>query len=235
MSQRSVTQYLKRMGPSLLLMILITYGIKENIPWLQYGSIVILLAGQMLYQVAKTVRSKPMVDANIEEARRAARRKLLLTVSKSEIDTAKERGKSIGGMSSKMSLLFVVPLLIFLASGYILSIVVPGIPQWQSYLVGFLITMPVSMTLSSRLGMNTMTQVSAPNTYSISEKGIIFEHLGQYHILNFPLVNLEMKEESNCIEVEGPPTNTALIPSKIRLFNRDVKKLQSLLARHVGT
>ncbi len=235
MSQRSVTQYLKRMGPSLLLMILITYGIKENIPWLQYGSIVILLAGQMLYQVAKTVRSKPMVDANIEEARRASRRKLLLTVSKSEIDTAKERGKSIGGMSSKMSLLFVVPLLIFLASGYILSIVVPGIPQWQSYLVGFLITMPVSMTLSSRLGMNTMTQVSAPNTYSISEKGIIFEHLGQYHILNFPLVNLEMKEESNCIEVEGPPTNTALIPSKIRLFNRDVKKLQSLLARHVGT
>jgi len=234
MSQRSVTQYLKRMGPSLLLMILITYGIKENIPWLQYGSIILLLAGQMLYQVVKTVRSKPMVDANIEEARRAARRKLLLTVTKSEIDTAKERGKSIGGMSPKMSLLFVVPLLIFLASGYLLSLVVPGIPQWQSYLVGFLITMPVSMTLSSRLGMDTMTQVAAPNTYSISEKGIIFEHLGQYHLLTFPLVNLEVKEESNCIEVEGPPTNTALIPSKIRLFNRDVKKLQSLLAPYVG-
>jgi len=222
------------MGPSLLLMILITYGIKENIPWLQYGSIILLLAGQMLYQVVKTVRSKPMVDANIEEARRAARRKLLLTVTKSEIDTAKERGKSIGGMSPKMSLLFVVPLLIFLASGYLLSLVVPGIPQWQSYLVGFLITMPVSMTLSSRLGMDTMTQVAAPNTYSISEKGIIFEHLGQYHLLTFPLVNLEVKEESNCIEVEGPPTNTALIPSKIRLFNRDVKKLQSLLAPYVG-
>ena len=234
MSQRSVTQYLKRMGPSLLLMILITYGIKENIPWLQYGSIILLLAGQMLYQVVKTVRSKPMVDANIEEARRAARRKLLLTVTKSEIDTAKERGKSIGGMSPKMSLLFVVPLLIFLASGYLLSLVVPGIPQWQSYVVGFLITMPVSMTLSSRLGMDTMTQVAAPNTYSISEKGIIFEHLGQYHLLTFPLVNLEVKEESNCIEVEGPPTNTALIPSKIRLFNRDVKKLQSLLAPYVG-
>ncbi len=235
MSQRSVTQYLKRMGPSLLLMILITYGIKENMPWLQYGSIILLLAGQMLYQVVKTVRSKPMVDANIEEARRASRRKLLLTVTKSEIDTAKERGKSIGGMSPKMSLLFVVPLLIFLASGYLLSLVVPGIPQWQSYVVGFLITMPVSMTLSSRLGMDTMTQVAAPNTYSISEKGIIFEHLGQYHILTFPLVNLEVKEESNCIEVEGPPTNTALIPSKIRLFNRDVKKLQSLLTSYVGT
>lgn len=235
MSQRSVTQYLKRMGPSLLLMILITYGIKENIPWLQYGSIILLLAGQMLYQVVKTVRSKPMVDANIEEARRASRRKLLLTVTKSEIDTAKERGKSIGGMSPKMSLLFVVPLLIFLGSGYLLSILVPGIPQWQSYVVGFLLTMPVSMTLSSRLGMDTMTQVAAPNTYSISEKGIIFEHLGQYHILTFPLVNLEVKEESNCIEVEGPPTNTALIPSKIRLFNRDVKKLQSLLTPYLGT
>ncbi len=235
MSQRSVTQYLKRMGPSLLLMILITYGIKENIPWLQYGSIILLLAGQMLYQVVKTVRSKPMVDANIEEARRASRRKLLVTVTKSEIDTAKERGKSIGGMSPKMSLLFVVPLLIFLGSGYLLSILVPGIPQWQSYVVGFLLTMPVSMTLSSRLGMDTMTQVAAPNTYSISEKGIIFEHLGQYHILTFPLVNLEVKEESNCIEVEGPPTNTALIPSKIRLFNRDVKKLQSLLTPYLGT
>lgn len=222
------------MGPSLLLMVLITYGIKEDIPWLQYGSIILILAGQMLYQVFKTVRSKPMIDANLEEARKASRRRLLLTVTKSEIDTAKERGKSIGGMSSKMSLLFVVPLVIYLASGYLLSLVIPGIERWQSYLVGFLITMPVSMTLQAKLGMDAMTPVTSPNTYSVSEKGIIFEHLGQYHILYFPLVNLEVKEESNCIEVEGPPTNTAMIPSKIRLFNRDVKKLQSLLTRYVG-
>jgi uncharacterized membrane protein len=234
MSKRNLTQYLKRMGPSLLLMVLITYGIKEDMPWLQYGSIILLLAGQMLYQVLKTVRSKPMIDANLEEARRASRRKLLLTVTKSEIDTAKERGKSIGGMSSKMSLLFIVPLLIFLASGYLLSIVVPGIPQWQSYVVGFLLTMPASMALQGKLGMESMTPVAAPNTYSVSEKGIIFEHLGQYHILNFPLVNLEVKEESNCIEVEGPPTNTAMIPNKIRLFNRDVKKLNNLLTQYRG-
>ena len=221
------------MVPSLLLMVLITYGIKEDIPWLQYGSIVILLAGQMGYQVIKTVRSKPMMDANVEEARKASRRKILLKVTKSEIDTAKARGKAIGGMSPKMSLMFVVPLVMYLGSGYVLSYFIPGIPRWQSYLVGFLITMPVSMTLQAKMGVSSMTSVASPNTYSIGEKGIIFEHMGQYHILNFPFVNLEVKEESNCIEVEGHPTKTSMIPNKVRLFNGDLKRLQNLLKRFI--
>jgi uncharacterized membrane protein len=221
------------MVPSLLLMVLITYGIKEEIGWLQYGSIVFLLVGQMGYQVLKTVRSKPQIDANVEEARKASRRKLLLRVTKSEIDSAKARGKAIGGMSPKMSLMFVVPLAIYLASGYILSFFIPGIPRWQSYLVGFLITMPVSMTLQAKMGFGSMTSFASPNTYSVGEKGIIFEHLGKYHILNFPLVHLEVKEESNCIEVEGHPTKTSMIPNKIRLFNGDVKKLQNLLKRYI--
>ena len=188
----------------------------------------------MGYQVLKTVRSKPQIDANIEEARKASRRKLLLMVTKSEIDTAKERGKSIGGMSPKMSLMFVVPLAIYLATGYILNLLSGGkIPRWQSYLVGFLITMPVSLALQAKFGFASQTQIGSPNTYSVSEKGIIFEHLGQYHILYFPLVNLEVKEESNCIEVEGPPTKTAMIPNKIRLFNRDVRKLRNLLKRYI--
>ena len=221
------------MVPSLLLMVLITYGIKEDIPWLQYGSIVILLAGQMGYQVIKTVRSKPMMDANVEEARKASRRKILLKVTKSEIDTAKARGKALGGMSPKMSLMFVVPLVMYLGSGYVLSYFIPGIPRWQSYLVGFLITMPVSMTLQAKMGVSSMTSVASPNTYSIGEKGIIFEHMGQYHILNFPFVNLEVKEESNCIEVEGHPTKTSMIPNKVRLFNGDLKRLQNLLKRFI--
>jgi uncharacterized membrane protein len=221
------------MVPSLLLMVLITYGIKEEIPWLQYGSIVILLAGQMGYQVIKTVRSKPMMDANAEEARKASRRKILLRVTKSEIDTAKARGKAIGGMSPKMSLMFVVPLAMYLGSGYVLSYFIPGIPRWQSYLVGFLITMPVSMTLQAKMGVSSMTSVASPNTYSIGEKGIIFEHMGQYHILNFPFLNLEVKEESNCIEVEGHPTKTSMIPNKVRLFNGDLKRLQNLLKRFI--
>ena len=221
------------MVPSLLLMVLITYGIKEEIPWLQYGSIVILLAGQMGYQVIKTVRSKPMMDANVEEARKASRRKILLKVTKSEIDTAKARGKAIGGMSPKMSLMFVVPLAMYLGSGYVLSYFIPGIPRWQSYLVGFLITMPVSMTLQAKMGVSSMTSVASPNTYSIGEKGIIFEHMGQYHILNVPFLNLEVKEESNCIEVEGHPTKTSMIPNKVRLFNGDLKRLQNLLKRFI--
>ncbi|RLI36930.1 hypothetical protein DRO66_04745 [Candidatus Bathyarchaeota archaeon] len=233
MSQSNLMRYGKRMIPSLLLMVLITYGIKENIQWLQYGSIVILLAGQMGYQVIKTVRSKPMMDANVEEARKASRRKILLRVTKSEIDTAKARGKAIGGMSPKMSLMFVVPLVMYLGSGYVLSYFIPGIPRWQSYLVGFLITMPVSMTLQAKMGVSSMTSVASPNTYSIGEKGIIFEHMGQYHILNVPFLNLEVKEESNCIEVEGHPTKTSMIPNKVRLFNGDLKRLQNLLKRFI--
>ena len=157
----------------------------------------------------------------------------MLRVTKSEIDTAKARGKAIGGMSPKMSLMFVVPLVMYLGSGYVLSYFIPGIPRWQSYLVGFLITMPVSMTLQAKMGVSSMTSVASPNTYSIGEKGIIFEHMGQYHILNFPFLNLEVKEESNCIEVEGHPTKTSMIPNKVRLFNGDLKRLQNLLKRFI--
>jgi len=222
------------MVPSLLLMVLITYGIKEEIAWLQYGSIIILLAGQMGYQVLKTVRSKPQIDANVEDARKASRRKILLRVTKSEIDSAKARGKAIGGMSPKMSLMFVIPLAMYLGSGYVLNMVFgDAIQRWQSYLVGFIITMPVSMALQAKMGVSSMTSVASPNTYSIGEKGIIFEHMGQYHILNFPFVNLEVKEESNCIEVEGHPTTTSMIPNKVRLFNGDLKKLQNLLKRYI--
>ena len=174
-----------------------------------------------------------MMDANVEEARKASRRKILLKVTKSEIDTAKARGKAIGGMSPKMSLMFVVPLVMYLGSGYVLSYFIPGIPRWQSYLVGFLITMPVSMTLQAKMGVSSMTSVASPNTYSIGEKGIIFEHMGQYHILNVPFLNLEVKEESNCIEVEGHPTKTSMIPNKVRLFNGDLKRLQNLLKRFI--
>jgi uncharacterized membrane protein len=85
------------------------------------------------------------------------------------------------------------------------------------------------------MGLGSPMQVGSPNTYSVSEKGIIFEHLGNHHLLHFPIVNLEVKEESNCIEVEGPPTNTTMIPNKIRLFNRNVKKLQNLLKRYIET
>jgi hypothetical protein len=174
------------MVPSLLLMVLITYGIKEDIPWLQYGSIIILLGAQMGYQVLKTVRSKPQIDANLEEARKASRRKPLLMVTKSEIDTAKERGKSIGGMSPKMSLMFVVPLAIFLGTGYILSFLVPGIPRWQSYLVGFLITMPVSMALQTKFGFSSATQIGSPIHILLARRELSLNTWGNTTSSTFP-------------------------------------------------
>ncbi|MCW3988023.1 MAG: DUF2208 family protein, partial [Candidatus Bathyarchaeota archaeon] len=88
-------------------------------------------------------------------------------------------------------------------------------------------------TLQAKMGVSSMTSVASPNTYSIGEKGIIFEHMGQYHILNVPFLNLEVKEESNCIEVEGHPTKTSMIPNKVRLFNGDLKRLQNLLKRFI--
>ena len=235
MSQSKIPNYLRRMIPSLLLMVVMTYGIKEGKPWIQYGSIILLLVGQMVYQGAKALRSRPVVDANLDEARRVSRRKLLLTVTMNEITKAKDEGKSIGGMSPKISLLLIVPLAVFLATGYVLSILFEDIPQWQSYVVGFLLTMPISIALQMKMGLGSTTPTVTPNTYYVSEKGIVFEHMRQYYILHYPLVNMEVKQESNCIEIEGQPTNASIIPNKLRLFNRDVKKLQRLLTRFIET
>lgn len=232
MDRKNLTQYVKRMIPSLLLMGLITYGIKEQNPWFQYGSILFLLVGQMVYQSIKTLRSRPVIDANLEEARKVMRRKIMLEVTKDEVTKAKQKGKSVGGISPKISLLFIVPIVIFMATGYILSIIIPGIPRWQSYLVGFLVTMPVSMILSIKLGLGS-TPTASPSFYYVSERGIVFEQMGQFFILRYPIVDLIVKEESNCVEVEGQPTKSAVIPNKVRLFNKDVKKLQRLLTRFV--
>jgi len=237
MGQRNLTVYVKRMIPSLLFMGLITYGIKEENPWLQYGSIPLVIVGTMVYQSFKTLRSRPSINANLEEARRVMRRKLVLEVTKDEVTKAKQKGKSVGlGMSSTTSLTLIVPFIIFLATGYILSLlseqqIIPNIERWQSHLVAFLLTLPASTILSTKSGLGSAAPTASPSTYYVSETGIVFEQMGQFYILRYPIVDLVVKEESNCVEVEGQPTDATLIPNKVRLFNRDVKKLQRLLAR----
>ncbi len=234
MRQKGLTQYVNRMIPSLLLMGLITYGIKEDNVWLQYGSIGLILVGQIMYTSLKTVRSRPAIEANQREAQRVVRGKIILEVDRDEISKAKERGKSIGiGMSPGIIALLIVPLVIFFVSGYILSIIFPGTPRWQSFLIGFLLTMPVSLIISVRSGLGSMTPTIAPSSYYVSEGGIAFEQMGQYFILHYPIVDMVVKEESNCVEVEGQPAGSTIIPSKIRLFNRDAKKLQRLLTRFI--
>ena len=235
MGQSNLTLYVKRMIPSLLFMGLITYGIKEENPWLQYGSIVLIFVGLIVYQSIKTLRSRPAIEANLEEAHRVMRRRLILEVTKDEVKKAKQRGKSVDGISPKIFLLF-VPYVIYVATGFIISIlseqqIIPDIPRWQSYLVAFLVTMPVSTILSIKSGSGSATPTRSPSSYYVSERGIAFEHTGQFYILHYPIVDLVVKEESNCVEVEGQPTNSAIIPNKIRLFNRDAKRLQRLLTR----
>jgi uncharacterized membrane protein len=229
-----ISAYARRMIPSFGLMILITAGMYFENSLLQYGSIFLMLGGQIAWQSVKTIRSRPIMDANLDEARRTMKRKLILEADKSDVSRARDRGKPISTFTPRMSLLLILPLVIFLVSGQVLNIVIPGIPSWQSYAIGFLITMPISTILSFRMGMGTATQTGNPNSYAISEKGIVFEHMGQYYILRYPLLKVTEIEESNCLEVEGQNSQSPIIPSKIRLYNQDLKKVQRALARFVA-
>lgn len=228
-----ITAYLRRIVPSLILMGMITYGMKEQNPWLQYGSIFFILIGQMLWQSFKTIRARPMIEANVEEARRMMRRKLILEVDKGETSRARQTGKSVGGFSPKMSIILIVPLVIFLLTGYLLNnIIFPGqLEDWQSYAIGFIITMPISTILSFRMGLGSPTLTANPNSYYIGEKGIVFEHMGQYYVMRYPLVDVVVNEESNCLEIEGQPSNAPMIPTKVRLYNLSLNKLHRLLSR----
>lgn len=228
-----ITAYIKRIIPSLLLMGLITYGMREKNPWIQYGSIFLLLIGQMMFQGFKTIRSKPVIDANIEEARRMMRRKLILEVGTGEVSRAKQTGKTVGGFSPKMSIILIVPLVIFLVTGYLLNnVIFPGqLEDWQSYAIGFIITMPISTILSFRMGLGSPTLTANPSSYYIGEKGIVYEHMGQYYVMRYPLVNVVVNEESNCLEIEGQPSNAPMIPTKVRLYNLSLNKLHRLLSR----
>jgi uncharacterized membrane protein len=214
-------------------MSLITYGIKEENTWLQYGSIVLLLVGQIVYQSIQAVRSGPTIEANTMEANRVMNRKILLKVTDAEVSKAKQRGKKIGGMGPKMGLMFIVPFLIFMVTGFVLSFLIPGIPRWQSYLIAFLVTMPFSLMLQMRLGMGS-TPIQSPNSYTVGEKGLVFPHMGRVFLLRYPLVTLTLNEEANCVEVEGQPTHTTIIPNKLRLFYENAKQLRKLLHQFVS-
>ncbi len=229
-----ISAYARRIIPSLGLMVLITTGMYLENPWLQYGSIFLLLGGQLLYQSMKTVRSKPIMDANLDEARRVMKRKLILEVDKGDVSKARERGKPISTFTSGMSLLLIVPLVLFLVIGQVLSYFIPGIPSWQSYAIGFLVTMPVSTILSFRMGMGSPTQTGNPNSYYISDNGIVFEHMGQYYVLRYPLVTVKEIEESNCLEIEGQDSHSPVIPSKIRLYNLDLKKVERAITKFIA-
>jgi uncharacterized membrane protein len=214
-------------------MVLITYGMYTENSWLQYGSIFIIIGLQLGYQILKNIRAGPLVNANMEEAARSYRDKTLFSVKESGVSIAKEGAKGGGGSGmgmSTMGLMF-VPLLIFIGTGQILGIFFPGIPRWQSYAVGFLISMPFSLFLQARSGISKGLMIT-PKSYHVSRKGIVFDYSGRSYIIYFPLEKINLKKEGNHIEVEGKPSKTTVIPNRLKLFTKDINKLQKILIRY---
>lgn len=233
MVSNNAFQYLKRIATSVLIMVLITYGMYTENPWLQYGSIFIIIGLQMGYQILKNIRAGPLVNSNMEEAARSYRDKALFSVKESGVNIAKEGAKGGGGAGmgmSTMGLMF-VPLLIFIGTGQVLGIFFPGIPSWQSYAVGFLISMPFSLFLQARSGISKGLMVT-PKSYHISRKGVVFDYSGRSYIIYFPLAKINVKKEGNHIEVEGKPSKTTVIPNRLKLFTKDLNKLQKILIRY---
>ena len=225
-------QYLKRIATSVMIMGLITYGMYTQNPWLQYGSIFIIMGLQMGYQILKNVRAGPLVNANMEEAAKTYRDKALFSAKENEVNRAKESSKGGGsgmGMST-MGLLF-VPLLIFIGTGQVLRIFFPTMPSWQSYAIGFLISMPFSIFLQARSGVSKGLMIT-PKSYQVSRKGIVFDHAGHSYIIYFPIEKVNMKKEGKCLEVEGRPTKTTVIPNRVKLFTKDVNNLHKILKNY---
>jgi len=238
MGSRGIVQYFRMIVPSIVIMILIAYGMAVGNPWIQYGSILIVIGLQLAYQIIKSIRSAPILDANMRAAVKAKSGRLLLTAIENDVIEVKRQMKDTGemGISSKTFLMFLAPLAIFFAAGQILSMIAPELPRWQSYLIGFLLSLPASIIITIKAGAGSATgPLVTPNAYYVSEKGIIFEHIGRPFIIFFPIKKLNVKKEKKFIEVEGQPTGSLMIPNRLRLFNQDVDQLQRLLNRFTET
>lgn len=240
--QFNIIQYLKTMSLSIMIMLLVAFGMATGNSLIQYGSILIVLGGQMAYQMFKSVRSAPLLNVNMMDAEKAKDGKLLFKTHENEVLKIKKDVGDPGnmGISSKALLLMFLPLIIFIAAGYLLGIIAPGLPRWQSYLIAFFVTLPVSTIITIKIGVSFSGPVASPNTYCISEKGIVFEYImpgniSRSFILPFPLKKLNVNVEKKLIEVEGQSSKSAIIPSRLRLFNNDVDQLQRILLRFAET
>ena len=234
----NVVQHLKTILLSTTIMLLVVYGMATGNTWIQYGGIVLVFVGQMVYQLLKSIRSAPLLNANTAEAVKVKNGKLLLKMTADEIMKIKRDVRDTGdiGLSSKMLLVMFIPLGIFFATSYILGMIDPNILPWQSYLIGFLASLPVSTIITIKMGVSQPTSaVVSPNNYYIGEKGIVFDYMNNSFILKFPMTKMTTKKEKKFIEVEGQPTKSAMIPHKLKLFSYDVDQLQRMLNRFVET
>ena len=199
-------------------------------PWFQYGGVFIVLAIQLGYQIYKSARASPLISANIQEATRAKRVKPLFTASEQEVVTvrANDKGSGEGAQAGKMMLLLFVPAVILFGTTFIIGLLIPGVPYWQSFVVGFLISMPVSIALSSRTGLSQGGPMVTPTSYIVTEKGITFEQMKRSFILRFPLKKTTLGKGGNSVEVEGFSEAT-LIPNRLRLYTQKADELLKIL------
>ena len=232
MKLENIIKYLKRMSLSLVMMLLIAAGMADLHPLLQPLYIVIgVLILQFGYQMFKSARSRGVIDANIREAARVKRGVILFEATESDVSNAKSNSGGGMSMGGTMIIALLAPLAIFMGSGFLLS-QVPGVLPWQSYLIGALLSMPVSIILTSKMGAAPGEVVATPKSFIVSEKGIAFDHLNQYFIMRFPLIKLKVQKEKNLIETEAK-SEASTIPNKLKLFSGKIGKLNKILAKNM--
>lgn len=230
----SVKNYLRTVWSSFLILFMIAYGMAVGNPWIQFGGLFLVLGIQMVYQIYKGVKSGPMMEANIRDATRAKRSKVLQYVSEQDVQSAKISGGSSGQMSqmTRMVVSLMIPLGIFFGTNYLINYFWPGTPHWQSYVVGFLLSMPVSAVFMAKSGLPVGAPQVTPQSYLVTERGIIFSQMGRSLILKFPLRKAEKGKDANTIEVEGLKESD-MIPYKLKLYTDKPDELLRLLNSRV--
>lgn len=237
MPLEDVVKYLKNMYLSIIMMLLITYGMASKSAVIQPLTVIFLVVGlQFGYQIFKSARSRRAVEANMQDAARAKRGATLFQASETDVKKAKENSKGAGerSMGSKMMIMTALPLAVFIGSGFILNMLIPGIEQWQSYMIGFILSMIVSTTLMFKMKFLPGAMTVTPNTYIVNEKGIVFVHMGQAFMVRFPLIKLDVQREKNFIEAEGK-SEAPSVPNKLKLFSEKIDQLEKILSRRAAS
>jgi hypothetical protein len=226
--------YLKTLIPSFIIMMAFSYGMATGNALVQWGGFLLVFGAQMGWQLYKGAKSGPAMDANMKEAYRAKRSKVLQYVSERDVRAAQVAGGSSGQMSQSVRMMggLLVPLIVFFGTTYF---IIPAfwhdVLPWQSYVVGFLASMPFSAIFMIKSGLPQGAPQITPSTYVVTERGIVFDQMGRSIIVKFPLTKAE-KGKGNCVEVEGIKEGQ-LIPNRLKLYTDKADELLRILRPRV--
>ena len=226
------------MAPSFLILIMMAYGMATENTLIQYGGIFLVIGVQMGWTLYKGAKSGPAMESNIKEAARARRSKALHYASEKNVRAAQMAGGARESLSQAGGMIgmLLVPLAVFFVTSYVMGIIWPDpitLP-WHRYVAGFLLSMPVSAVFMNRSGMQTNgTPPATPSSYVVTERGIVFNQMGKYLLVKFPLTKVERaKKNTNCIEVEGVK-EAVMVPNKLKLYSEKPNELLRILNKRV--